>query len=53
LLGDQLTCCGTVVTTTTSATEQVTELEVSVIDQHGETKLKGTASIAAPADNSK
>jgi acyl dehydratase len=49
LLGDRLSCCGTVVTSTMSATELITELDVNVIDQHGEIKLKGTARIAAPA----
>jgi acyl dehydratase len=53
LLGDRLTCCGTVATLTTTATEQITELDVSVIDQHGEMKLKGTAKIAAPAHDFK
>jgi hypothetical protein len=33
-----------------SATELITEIDVSVIDQHGEMKLKGAARIAAPAD---
>jgi acyl dehydratase len=49
LLGDRLSCCGTVVTSTMSATERITELDISVIDQRGEMKLKGTARIAAPA----
>jgi len=52
LLGDRLTCCGTVVTLTTNAAEQLTELDVSVVDQHGGLKLKGTATIAAPVDDS-
>jgi acyl dehydratase len=49
LLGDRLSCCGTVVTSTMSATELIIELDISVIDQRGEMKLKGTARIAAPA----
>jgi acyl dehydratase len=52
LLGDRLTCCGTVLALTRNATDQLTELEVSVIDQHGGVKLKGTATIAAPTPES-
>ncbi len=46
LIGDRLTCLGRVMTTTEGASEQVVDLDLRVVDQRGEIKLKGSARIA-------
>jgi acyl dehydratase len=46
LVGDQLTCLGRVMTTMAGASEQVVELDLRVVDQRSEIKLKGSARIA-------
>jgi acyl dehydratase len=46
LLGDRLTCGGQVVTASERAWDQIVELDLLVVDQRGETKLKGAARIA-------
>jgi acyl dehydratase len=49
LLGDRLTCRGSVVSLTEEAGKRVAELELNIIDQRGESKLKGTARISSTA----
>jgi acyl dehydratase len=49
LLGDRLTCGGSVVKVVETETERVVELDVHVVDERGESKLKGSAKIIAGA----
>jgi acyl dehydratase len=49
LLGDRLSCGGSVVTVTDGAGEQTVELELHVVDQRGDLKLKGAARLAGVA----
>jgi acyl dehydratase len=49
LLGDRLSCGGSVVTVTDGAVERIIELELHVVDQRGDLKLKGAARIAGVA----
>jgi acyl dehydratase len=44
-LGDRLSCGGSVVRVTDGAAEQSVELELHVVDQRGDLKLKGAARI--------
>jgi acyl dehydratase len=47
LLGDRLTCGGSVVRVLETATERVVDLDVHVVDERGGWKLKGLAKVAA------
>jgi acyl dehydratase len=49
LLGDRLSCGGSVVMVTDGAAEQSVELELHVVDQRGDLKLKGAARITGVA----
>ena len=45
-LGDSLDCSGTVTTISEVGLERLTEFDVQVVNQSGEVKLKGTATVA-------
>jgi acyl dehydratase len=49
LVGDRLTCAGRVAGVSDGASERSVDLDLEVVDQRGETKLKGSARIAIAA----
>jgi acyl dehydratase len=51
LLGDRLTCRGSVVAVTEETGKRVAELELNIVDQRGEAKIKGTARVVLAPDD--